>query len=88
MSAGARAAFRHLPVERAFRDVRTFSLHFRESAVLRMLADADLGGEFHSKQKYGPKIGRQSWEGLRGSHGGASQAARQTRRDAVTSEEE
>ncbi len=62
---GARAAFRHLPIERAFRDVRTFSLHFRESAVLRMVADADLGGEFHSKQKYGPKIGRQSWDALR-----------------------
>lgn len=62
--AGARGAFRHLPIERAFRDVRTFSLHFRESAVLRMVADADLGGEFHSKQKYGPKIGRQSWEML------------------------
>lgn len=61
---GARAAFRHLPIERAFRDVRTFSLHFRESSVLRMLADADLGGEFHSKQKYGPRLGRQSWEAL------------------------
>ncbi|HYI14102.1 MAG TPA: acyl-CoA dehydrogenase family protein, partial [Thermomicrobiales bacterium] len=34
---GARAAFRHLPVERAFRDARTFSLHFRESALLRLL---------------------------------------------------
>jgi alkylation response protein AidB-like acyl-CoA dehydrogenase len=61
---GARAAFRHLPVERAFRDVRTFSLHFRESALLRLLAEADLGAEFHSKQRYGPKIGRQSWAGL------------------------
>lgn len=61
---GARAAFKHLPLERAFRDVRTFSLHFRESQLLRMLADADLGGEFHSKQKYGPKLGRQSWEAL------------------------
>ncbi len=61
---GARAAFRHLPVERAFRDVRTFSLHFRESQVLRMLVDAELGGEFHSKQKYGARVGRQSWEGL------------------------
>ena len=61
---GARAAFRYLPVERAFRDVRTFSLHFRESQLLRMLAQADLGGEFHSKEKYGPKIGRQSWEAL------------------------
>ena len=61
---GARAAFRSLPVERAFRDVRTFSLHFRESQLLRMLAEADLGGEFHSKQKYGGKVGRQSWEAL------------------------
>ena len=41
-----------------------FSLHFRESAVLRMVAEADLGGAFHSKQKYGAKIGRQSWEAL------------------------
>ncbi len=61
---GARAAFRHLPVERAFRDVRTFSLHFRESMVLRMLIEAELGGDFHSKQKYGPAVGRQSWESL------------------------
>ena len=61
---GARAAFRHLPVERAFRDVRTFSLHFRESQVLRMLVDAELGGDFHSKQKYGAAVGRQTWAGL------------------------
>lgn len=61
---GARAAFRSLPIERAFRDVRTFSLHFRESQVLRMVAEADLGGAFHSKQKYGGRIGRQSWEAL------------------------
>jgi alkylation response protein AidB-like acyl-CoA dehydrogenase len=61
---GARAAFRGLPIERAFRDVRTFSLHFRESQVLRMVAEADLGGEFHSKQKYGGRLERQSWESL------------------------
>jgi alkylation response protein AidB-like acyl-CoA dehydrogenase len=61
---GARAAFRHLPLERAFRDVRTFSLHFRESQLLRMLIEAELGGDFHSKQKYGPRISRQSWESL------------------------
>jgi alkylation response protein AidB-like acyl-CoA dehydrogenase len=61
---GARAAFRELPVERAFRDVRTFSLHFRESALLRLLVEADLGGDFHSKQRYGPRIGRQSWAQL------------------------
>jgi alkylation response protein AidB-like acyl-CoA dehydrogenase len=61
---GARAAFRHLPVERAFRDVRTFSLHFRESALLRLLIQAELGGDFHSKQRYGPRLGRQSWAAL------------------------
>lgn len=61
---GARAAFRHLPVERAFRDVRTFSLHFRESALLKLLVQAELGGDFHSKQRYGPRVGRQSWETL------------------------
>lgn len=61
---GARAAFRSLPIERAFRDVRTFSLHFRESQLLRMLAEADLGGDFHSKQKYGERLGRQSWAAL------------------------
>jgi hypothetical protein len=29
-----------------------------------MLVEAELGGDFHSKQKYGPRIGRQSWESL------------------------
>lgn len=61
---GARAAFRHLPVERAFRDVRTFSLHFRESALLKLLVQAELGADFHSKQRYGPRLGRQSWQEL------------------------
>lgn len=59
---GARAAFRHLPIERAFRDARTFSLHFRESALLKLLSQANLGAEFHSKQRYGPKTRRGSWE--------------------------
>lgn len=58
---GARAAFRHLPIERAFRDVRTFSLHFRESALLRLLSQANLGQPFHAKQRYGPKTRRGSW---------------------------
>jgi alkylation response protein AidB-like acyl-CoA dehydrogenase len=62
---GARSAFKTAPLERAFRDVRTFSLHFRESQLLRMLAEADLGRPFHSKQKYGPKLERGSWEALR-----------------------
>ena len=61
---GARAAFKHLPLDRALRDARTFSLHFRESQLLRMLAEGDLGGDFHSKQKYGPKLARGSWAAL------------------------
>ncbi|HLW60985.1 MAG TPA: acyl-CoA dehydrogenase family protein [bacterium] len=62
---GARSAFKTLPLERALRDVRTFTLHFRESQVLRMLADADLGGAFHSKQKYGPKLPPEALKSLR-----------------------
>lgn len=62
---GARSAFKTLPLERALRDVRTFTLHFRESQVLRLLADADLGGPFHSKQKYGPKLPREARKPLR-----------------------
>lgn len=61
---GARSMFKHMPFERAFRDARAFSLHFRESQLLRMLAEADLGEPFHSKQKYGPKLERQSWDRL------------------------
>jgi hypothetical protein len=61
---GARGAFRHLPIERAFRDARTFSLHFRESQLMRLLIKAELGGEFFSKQRYGPQLGRQSWASL------------------------
>ena len=64
---GARSAFKTLPLERAFRDVRTFTLHFRESQVLRLLADADLGAPFHSKQKYGPKLAREARKPLRAS---------------------
>jgi hypothetical protein len=51
-------------LDRSLRDIRMFSLHFRESQLMRMLAEADLGEPFHSKQKYGPKLERQSWEKL------------------------
>ncbi len=60
---GARSIHRSYPLDRAFRDVRAFSLHFRESVVLQMLARADLGEPFHSKQKYGPKLPRPETEG-------------------------
>lgn len=53
---GARAAYRVYPLERAFRDVRTFTLHFREERILQMVAQASLGLPFHSKLRYGPKL--------------------------------
>ncbi len=55
---GARATFRTfpLPIELAFRDVRTFTLHFREERLLQMLAQTLMGEPFHSKQKYGPRL--------------------------------
>jgi len=61
---GARSAFKTLPLERALRDVRTFTLHFRESQVLRLLADADLGRPFQTKQQYGPKLAREALKSL------------------------
>ena len=61
---GARGGFKDNPLDRSLRDIRMFSLHFRESQLMRMLAEADLGEPFHSKQKYGPKLERQSWEKL------------------------
>ena len=54
--AGARSIYRVYPLDLALRDARAFSLHFRESQVLQMLARADFGEPFHSKQKYGPKL--------------------------------
>jgi alkylation response protein AidB-like acyl-CoA dehydrogenase len=53
---GARAAYRVHPLERAFRDVRTFTLHFREERILQMVAQATMGLPFHSKLRYGPRL--------------------------------
>lgn len=50
---GARSAFRNLPFDRAWRDVRMLSLHHRETSLIRMLVDAQLGHPYHSKQNYG-----------------------------------
>jgi alkylation response protein AidB-like acyl-CoA dehydrogenase len=49
---GARSTFKRYPFERAFRDIRTYTLHARDDKMLQMLAQADLGGPFHSKQRY------------------------------------
>lgn len=61
---GSRGTFRHLPLERALRDVRTFTLHSRDSRNMRRVAEAALSGEYHSKQAYGPKVESLTWESL------------------------
>lgn len=55
---GARATFNNQLLNLYLRDVRTFTLHFREDRLLQMLANASTGhGEsFHSKLRYGRKI--------------------------------
>ena len=46
---GARAAFRDLELERLYRDVRTFSLHYRDEQYMIQVGQAMLDGEFHAK---------------------------------------
>jgi alkylation response protein AidB-like acyl-CoA dehydrogenase len=61
---GARGMFRQWPLERALRDVRTFTLHARDSRTARLIATAAAGGAFHAKQVYGPRVAPLSWEDL------------------------
>jgi alkylation response protein AidB-like acyl-CoA dehydrogenase len=53
---GARATFNDAPLNLYYRDLRTFTLHFREDRLLQMLAMAALGEEFHSKARYGRRL--------------------------------
>jgi alkylation response protein AidB-like acyl-CoA dehydrogenase len=46
---GARATFRTYPLERIFRDVRTFSLHFRDEQYMHQVGQAMLDRSFHAK---------------------------------------
>ncbi len=46
---GARATFRDQPLERLYRDVRTFTLHFRDEQYMHQVGQAMLDGEFHAK---------------------------------------
>jgi alkylation response protein AidB-like acyl-CoA dehydrogenase len=46
---GARVTFRIYPLEQALRDVRTFTLHFRDYAYMQIVAGADLGKPFAAK---------------------------------------
>jgi alkylation response protein AidB-like acyl-CoA dehydrogenase len=46
---GARATFRDQPLERLYRDVRTFTLHFRDEQYMHQVGQAMLDEEFHAK---------------------------------------
>lgn len=51
---GARATFRAFPLEQMYRDVRTFTLHFRDDLYMLRVADAVLDmSSFSAKGKYG-----------------------------------
>jgi alkylation response protein AidB-like acyl-CoA dehydrogenase len=52
---GARATFNDSLLNLYYRDLRTFTLHFREDRLLQMLALASLGEQFHSKARYGQR---------------------------------
>ena len=63
---GTRALFKFLPIERMWREIRTSSLHTRDTQLMRLLADGILdGGKQFSKIKYGEKLDKTpSWEDL------------------------
>jgi alkylation response protein AidB-like acyl-CoA dehydrogenase len=46
---GARATFRNHDIERIFRDIRTYTLHFRDELYMQQVGAAMLEGEFHAK---------------------------------------
>jgi alkylation response protein AidB-like acyl-CoA dehydrogenase len=46
---GARATFRNHPLERIYRDIRTFSLHFRDEQYMLQVGQAMLDGAFRGK---------------------------------------
>lgn len=55
---GARATFNDQLLNLYYRDLRTFTLHFREDRLLQMLSQSALGEPFHSKLRYGQRIDR------------------------------
>jgi alkylation response protein AidB-like acyl-CoA dehydrogenase len=46
---GARATFRNHDIERIFRDVRTYTLHFRDELYMQQVGAAMLDGDFRAK---------------------------------------
>lgn len=53
---GARSTFNDQLLNLYYRDLRTFTLHFREDRLLQTLALSGLGEPFHSKARYGEKL--------------------------------
>ena len=46
---GARATFRNHEIERIFRDIRTYTLHFRDEQYMQQVGNAMLEGDFRAK---------------------------------------
>lgn len=64
---GTRALFKFNPLERAWRDIRTISLHTRETQLMTLLAQAEITGDYFAKSKYGhriPQEDRKTWGDL------------------------
>jgi alkylation response protein AidB-like acyl-CoA dehydrogenase len=64
---GVRALFKWNPVERAWRDARTITLHTRESLLMRLVAEAETNDRYFAKAKYGHRLAadeRVTWESL------------------------
>lgn len=64
---GTRALFKYNPLERAWRDIRTVSLHTRESQLMSLVAQSEITGEAFSKAKYGHRVEeskRRTWADL------------------------
>lgn len=73
---GVRGLFKFNPLERIWRDIRTATLHTRESHFMRFLAAGELRGEKFMKQKYGFKLThRKTWKELRRDYDGKAAAA-------------
>lgn len=64
---GVRALFKWNPIERPWRDVRTVTLHTRETQLMRLVAEAEVNGSYFAKSKYGfrlPAEERVTWADL------------------------
>jgi alkylation response protein AidB-like acyl-CoA dehydrogenase len=61
---GTRALLKTTPLDRFWRDIRTATLHTRDSQLVRLIADGVVEGRYAPKQKYGEISERKTWESL------------------------